>query len=67
MANVFKSPDQRKKWNAYNNAYAKKNYKTVTVKINKNTDTDILKFIEESNETVTNIFKKLVREKIGSK
>ena len=66
MANVFKSPDQRRKWNAYNNAYAKENYKTITLKLNKSKDKDILDYIAQSNETATNLFKKLVREKIGS-
>ena len=67
MANVFKTPDQRKKWNAYNNAYAQKNYKTVTLKLNKTKDKDILDFIDANGSSATTLFKQLVREKIGSK
>lgn len=63
MPNIFKKPEQRKKWNAYNNRYSKENYKTITIKLNKKTDTDVIEYLEGSEETPTTIFKKLVREK----
>lgn len=65
MGNIFKSQEQREKWNAYNSKYAKENYKTVTLKLNKNSDKDILEYIESSGKTATAVFKELLREKLG--
>ena len=65
MGNIFKSQEQREKWNAYNNKYSKENYKTISLKLNKNNDKDILEYIENSGKTVTTLFKELFYEKIG--
>ena len=40
MPNIFKTPEQRKHWNAYNNEYSKRNYRTITIKLNKVTDAE---------------------------
>lgn len=66
MANNFKRPEQRKHWNEYNNNYAKKNYKSICMKISKTKDADIIEYLENNGESPTVVFKKLIREKIGS-
>ena len=66
MANVFKKPEQRTKWNAYNNQYAKKNYKSICLKLNKNKDKDIIEYLTENGSSPTVVIKALVREKIGT-
>ena len=67
MPNNFKNPEQRKKWNAYNNTYAKKNYRTFCLKLHRDKDKDIIEFLESRNENVTSVLKDLLREKINGR
>lgn len=66
MANVFKNDEQRKKWNTYNNKYAKKNYKSICLKLNKNTDKDIIDYLTSNGGSPTQVIKTLVKEKLGT-
>ena len=66
MANVFKNDEQRKKWNTYNNKYAKKNYKSICLKLNKNTDKDIIDYLTSNGGSPTQVIKALVKEKLGT-
>lgn len=47
MGNKFATAEARKHWNAYNSAYAKKNYKVVTVKFSLKNDKDIIDYISK--------------------
>ena len=67
LANNFKNAEQRRKWNTYNNNYAKKNYRTYCLKLNKVKDKDIIDFLDSCSENITTVFKNLLREKIGSR
>lgn len=64
MANNFKNQEQREHWNRYNNEYSKKTYRTITIKLNKNSDKDVIDYIDSQSGTATSIIRKLVREKI---
>lgn len=64
MANNFKNDEQRVRWNIYNKNYSKKNYKTITMKLNKEKDKDIIDFLTGQQESITDIVRKLVREKL---
>lgn len=66
MANVFKNQEQRDKWNAYNAKYAKKNYKSICLKLNKNSDKDVIDYLQNNGGSPTQTIKALVREKIGT-
>lgn len=59
-----KSEEQRKRWNDYNNGYAKKNYKSYNLKMNKEHDQDIIDYFEKSGESPTTVVRKLVRNQI---
>ena len=65
MANVFKNDEQRVHWNAYNNKYSKKNYKTVTIKFSKLNDKELIDYLENSGKPATVVIKDLIREKLG--
>ena len=62
-----KKPEQKERWNNYSNNYAHKNYKTITLKLNRNTDSDIIRFLESSDEGVTKLIKRLLRKELGGK
>ena len=66
MGNVFKNDEQRKRWNAYNSAYSHRNYKTITIKLNKEKDKDIIDFFDEHGSS-TEAIRKMVREFISKK
>ena len=65
MANIFKNDEQRQNWNKYNNNYAKQNYRSYCIKLNKKTDKDIIELIETSNETATQVIRGLLKAKIS--
>lgn len=58
---------QRTRWNRYSNEYANKNFKTITLKLSKKNDADIVKYLEESGEGVTHLIKRLLRKEISGK
>lgn len=60
----FASDEARLHWNAYNSKYSKENYKTLTLKLNKYKDRDIIEFLEKSNKKFTDLFKEAIRKKI---
>lgn len=64
MGNVFKNDEQRKHWNAYNNEYSKKTYKTITIKLNKIKDKDILDYMDNF-KSPTEAIRSIVREKLN--
>ena len=43
------TPEQRKQWNAFNAKYNKEHYATVTLKINRDTEKDIIDFLYDEN------------------
>lgn len=63
MPNIFRNEDQRKKWNAYNSKYSKENYRTITLKLNKEKDKDVIDFLTDKNGTVSDKIRKLVRNR----
>lgn len=67
MPNNFKNDEQRKRWNAYNNQYAKKNYKTICIKFNKESDKDILDYLENSGESPTRVIRELLKARVAGK
>ena len=68
MANNFKRPEQREHWNKYNNEYSKKNYRTITIKLNLVKDKDIIDYLESSKngDTATGVIRTLVKEKLAN-
>ena len=64
MPNIFKNPEQRKKWNEYNNNYSKRNYRTFCLKLHRDKDKDIIDYLEHSGENATSILKRLRRKEI---
>ena len=62
MANNFKTPEQRANWNKYNNAYAKEHYKTICLKLNVDTDQDVInRLTKNPNKSATQVIRDLVR------
>ena len=62
MPNNFKTQEQRDNWNKYNNAYAKEHYKTICLKLNVNTDKDIIDCLtKNSTKSATQVIRDLVR------
>ena len=51
MPNIFKNEEQRKKWNEYNNAYAKKKYRSVALKFDREKDKDIIEIYDSAVES----------------
>ena len=66
MANNFKNDEQRVKWNKYNNAYSKKTYRAISLKLNKANDQDVINYLETKGESPTKVVRELVREKLGT-
>lgn len=66
MANNFKNQTQRTNWNKYNNAYSKKNYKTICIKLRLVEDKDIIDFLYSLSPSPTKAIKALVKEKLGT-
>lgn len=66
MANYFTKPEQRTHWNEYNRKYSNENYKSVCLKLNKKKDKDIIDYLAQCGKTPTELFKSLLREKIGT-
>ena len=67
MGNNFKNQAQRDHWNKYNNAYSKRNYKTVTIKLNVNSEKFVIDYLESFGKpfgtTVKDILKKEASKK----
>ncbi len=63
MPNVFKNEEQRGKWNNYNKRYSAANYKTISVKLHKKKDKDIIDYLENSNKPIGQVVKEALREK----
>jgi len=62
MPNNLKTPEQRANWNKYNNAYAKEHYKTICLKLNIETDQDVINCLtKNSNKSATQVIRDLVR------
>lgn len=66
MGNSFKNPQQREHWNDYNKRYANKHYKSFCLKLNKETDKDIIDFLSANGKSPTAVVRALVREKTGT-
>ena len=60
MANNFKNDEQRANWNRYNNAYSKKHYKAISLKLNLETDKDVIDLLTNSEKSPTQIVRELV-------
>ena len=46
MPNNFKTDEQRQNWNKYNREYSKAHYKNICLKLNRETDKDMIEFLE---------------------
>lgn len=66
MPNIFKNDEQRRRWYDYNSKYSKKNYRTFCIKLNRKTDKDLIEYLENSNETATQVIKDLLRKRISN-
>lgn len=66
MPNIFKNDEQRKRWYDYNSQYSKKNYRTFCIKLNRKTDKELIKYLESSNKTATQVIKELLKAKLNS-
>lgn len=66
MANRFKNAEQRAHWNKYNAKYAAKNYKSICLKLNKQTDKDVIDYLTSLGDSPTAAIRALVREKLGT-
>ena len=64
MPNVFRTPEQRKNWNKYNQAYSKKNYVSINIKLHREKDKDIIEYLTDKKASVSEKVRKLVREGI---
>lgn len=66
MPNIFKDTEQgreqRKKWNEYNNAYSKRNYRTFTVKFRIREDAEIIDFLESYKGGATKAIRELIKK-----
>ena len=67
MGNQFKTQEQRENWNKYNNAYAKVHYKTICLKLNFETDKDIIDCLTKSDKSATQVIRDLVALKKADK
>lgn len=65
MGNVFNTPEQREHWNKYNNDYSKKNYRTVTIKLNKKEYAEEIAYLEQDPKGISHAVKVLLKEKIS--
>ena len=65
MSNNFKNDEQRRKWNQYNTRYSKINYKTITVKLHRKDDADIVAYLDTIGESMASYVKKLIRQDMG--
>lgn len=62
MPNIFKNDEQRKHWNEYNKNYSNRNYKTITMKFNKNKDQDVIEYLlGQEGISATQVVRDLVR------
>ena len=67
MPNIFKNDEQRLRWNAYNKEYSRRNYKSISIKLNYVTDADIIEALTGDGRSPTEVIKTLVRNKNASK
>jgi len=67
FTNDEKGQKQRKRWNEYNSRYAKANYRTFTIKLNKKTYAKEIAYLEQSPNGATVEIKRLLKEKISGK
>lgn len=64
MPNVFRTEEQRKHWNEYNKNYSNKNYRTITMKFNKEKDADIIEFLTgHDGVPATQVIRDLIRNR----
>lgn len=62
MPNVFRTPEQRKNWNKYNQEYSKKNYVSINIKLHREKDKDIIEYLTDKKASVSEKVRKLIRE-----
>ena len=63
MPNIFKNDEQRRKWNEYNKAYAKRKFKSLAIKLDKEKDKDIIEVFDSyaASKTGSENMKRLIR------
>lgn len=64
MANPYNNDEQRIKWNKYVREYSKKNLYTISIKLNKENDKDIIDYLSANGISPTKFLKEAVRAKI---
>ena len=65
MPNKFRTPEQRNHWNEYNNRYARKNYRTVTIKLNRKEYEKEIAYLEKDPKGMSHAIKVILKEKIS--
>ena len=61
MGNIFKTQEQRDRWNKYNSDYSKRNYRTITLKLNKKTDKRVIDYLDSTGESTTTVVRRFLR------
>ena len=46
MQNIFKTDEQRQNWNKYNREYSKAHYKNICLKLNRETEKEMIEFLQ---------------------
>ena len=65
MSNAMRTQEQRERWYRYNTQYARKHYRTITLKLNKQTDADIIEWLENNELSITDAIRLALKEKVG--
>ena len=63
MANIFRTPEQRQHWNKYNSKYSSEHYKNICLKLNLETEKDMIDFLARHGNS--KFLKKAIREAIA--
>ena len=68
--NLYKNwgPEQRERWNEYNNKYSKTHFRTINIKLRLDEDSDIIEFINNHKETsISDLVRIAIRSLIEDK
>lgn len=65
MSNVLRTQEQRERWYRYNTQYARKHYRTITLKLNKQSDADIIDYLLSQEKPITDVIREALRAKLS--
>ena len=64
MGLPYRTEEQKARWNEYTKRYNKSKYKTITVKIDKVEESDLITFLESSPDSIQVTVKKALKHYI---